>query len=131
MKHKLASIVAFAALLAIGCGGGGVTTPSPFAGTYNGTWSSTALNDSGTVSVTVLSDGDATGSLTDTGQGVGGGVLLGHVDNNGSFSGTSQYPGQAKTTMTGALSLVGNTLTGNMIQSMGGNNYAVTFTMTN
>lgn len=109
---------------AAGCGGSGVSTPSPFAGTWNGSWTA---NDVGTGSITVATNGAVTGTLHDTTANADG-TVTGSISNAGTISGVVHYSGVPNTTLTGTMAIAGNGhLTGNLTQSDGVNSIGVSF----
>jgi len=128
LKGHLTIAVAAASLTTLalaGCGGGGgnnnnspVTTNSPFAGTYVGTFSTTNPQ-SGTLNVTVGSDGKLTGTgHNDTiGQDE---TVSGSVTNTGAANVTFQYPSfSASASGTVAFASNGH-VDGTLTQSSGG-----------
>lgn len=108
---------------------GSASGNSPFVGQWSGTWSSPALGQTGTSTLTIGLDGSATGT-THSNQTGANGAIAGWVADGGSFSGTSQYTGEPAFKLTGTLVLSGggSTLVGNMMQVIGGASYAGTFT---
>jgi hypothetical protein len=122
-------VLLFVALVLSGCGGGGADTPNPLAGSYSGTWES-ASGQNGTATVTISTSGSVLGDITNTTYNLSGGVLKGSVDSSGNFVGTSQYPGDSKTTIRSTFVLTGSGISGNMVQTYGGVDYSGTLTLT-
>ncbi|HLK17059.1 MAG TPA: hypothetical protein VKT78_19800 [Fimbriimonadaceae bacterium] len=108
-------------LSSAGCGGsGGSSTPSPFAGTWVGTWNAPSIPDSGTTNVTIDTNGQITGSTHDNNSGTNG-TFTGSITNAGALSATVSYPGTANSSVTGTGSIASNGhLLGNAIQVQGG-----------
>ena len=100
--------------LVAGCGGSGSgnnSGPSPFAGNWGGTWSDPVNNQSGTLTVTIATNGQATGSIYNST--LGNGALSGMVSNSGSANYSYAYPGATYTasctlSINGSGHLVGN-----------------------
>lgn len=114
-----------------GCGGSGgsAVSNSPFAGRWVGTFSVPSTADSGAFSASIATNGTLTATTHDNAANADG-TVSGTIDNGGSFSGTSQYPGQPKSDLTGTFVKSGNTLTGDLTQSFNGNSVGLTVTMT-
>jgi hypothetical protein len=89
------------ALLLIGCGGGGSSTPSPFAGNWSGGFS-TSNAENGNLNGTVGTDGRFTGAIDDLTTGANG-TVTGSISNAGQANFTVSYPGQQSFTGTGTL----------------------------
>ena len=115
-----------AALMLAGCGGGSsnnngsapVITNSPFAGTYIGTFSTTNPQ-SGTLNVTVGTNGTLTGSGQNTTIGQAE-TISGSISNSGATSVTFTYPSfSASASGTVAVAANGH-LDGTLTQSSGG-----------
>ncbi len=89
----LATAIAAASLASLalaGCGGGGGSSSpaqatSPFAGNYVGTFTDTGNSQSGTITATVSTDGQVTGSSHNTTLNSDG-PFTGSVDNSGNAS---------------------------------------------
>lgn len=102
-------------LLTIGCAGsGGTSTPSPFAGSWDGTW--TGGGEVGTASPTITTGGSVAGEVTNATQGWTGSIQ-GTISNSGSFSGSVTYNGIGTFAASGTLALSNGdqTLTGTVI----------------
>lgn len=122
---QLLILIATAFVLA-SCWGSGAAAPSPFQGTFAGTWTSTGPN-MGTANVTITVGGGFTGTEVDTTTNVQGSVT-GTLQNNGTFAGTVVPQGGNPVNASGnfQISQDGNTLSG--VLTYGGANY--TFTLT-
>jgi hypothetical protein len=117
MKLAIAFILMAVSLWGCGGGGGGgSSTPSPFAGTFDGTW--TATGDSGTAHLTIANSGNVAGSTHSTALDEDGSVS-GHISSNGNVSGTYSYPSTGNINVSGTLVLSngGNTLSGSITGS--------------
>lgn len=128
LKSRLTVAVVAASLTAFalaGCGGGGgndnntpVVTNSPFVGTYAGTFSTTNPQ-SGTLNVTVGSDGKLTGTGRNTTIGQDE-TISGSITNTGATSVTFQYP-TFSASASGTIAFASNGhVTGTLTQSAGG-----------
>ena len=115
-----------AALVLVGCAGSGVAAPSPFQGTFAGTWTSTGP-DSGTATAVVTPGGGFTGTELDTTTSLQGSVT-GALQSNGTFTGTVTPQGHNAINATGVfqISTDKNTLSGTL--TYGGINYVFTLT---
>lgn len=122
------SILVLALVLA-GCGGsGGSSTPSPFAGTWDGPFP--PGGDQGTLSLTIGTDGTTNGTSVDQTYNLTG-TIRGSISNTGVFSGTVQYPGYQAASLNGVLSITaGGQLTGNYTESLQGQQVNGTITLT-
>lgn len=110
-----------------GGGGGGSSLPSPFAGTWVGTWDAPSLSDDGTASITVATNGKVTGTTHDNGTDEDG-TLSGSINNSGVFSGKAVYAGSPAINLNGTLGINGSGhLTGNVTQSQGSFSAPLTF----
>ncbi|RYG28767.1 hypothetical protein EON81_27945 [bacterium] len=132
-RNLFLSMAATSALVvAQGCGGGGGggtgITNSTYAGSFAGNFDAGEAGN-GTVSVTVATDGTVNGSLHSVTSGTNG-TLQGTVQNNGHFTGTSKYPGQSASTLSGTLVRTGSGITGNLTQVFEGDSFGVSFTLT-
>jgi hypothetical protein len=86
----------FALVAVVGCGGGnsgngGNAGPSPFGGTWIGTWADAV--QSGTLNVTVVQDGTITGTVVNNTLGITG-TVGGSTTNAGVVTSTYNYPGR-------------------------------------
>lgn len=126
---RLACAIGVASLAAIaltGCGGGGgidnsspVVTNSPFAGNYVGTFT-TSNSQSGTVNVTVATNGGFTGSGYNSTIGQSE-TNSGSITNAGILTASFAYPSTAAT-VSGAVAFASNGhLDGTLTQPGGGN----------
>lgn len=82
-----------AACVVLGCGGGGgPQNPNPYVGTWNGTFTTNAseINQVGTVSIDIATDGTAHGTFTNTTYDRNG-IIDGSFTNAGFFRGTITY----------------------------------------
>ncbi len=132
MKSLLTALLSAALLFAVGCagvGGEGSSDNSPFAGSWSGTWVVTGTSDDGTVTVVVSSGGDIIGTMHDNDSGLDG-TLDGTIQSSGSVNATAQYPSQPALTLSGILSLNGDTITGNLVQSGSGTPETLAMTLT-
>lgn len=126
--RKLLALSSLVLVVACGGGGGGtVGAPTPFTGSWAGTWNSQSLGQSGNMSLVVANDGHVTGQSSNTTTGLSGGVIEAQVDPSGNFSGTSTYPGQQSTGLRGSLALTDSThMDAQVIQTINGTDYAGT-----
>lgn len=110
-----------------GGGGGGSSFPNSYVGTWAGTWANSV--DNGNVTVTITDDRSFTGEITDPDLAGQTGLLSGEIDNNGTISGTFQYPGGATHDLEGTwqLSNFNGTLSGGALLDGG---TVTNFTMT-
>jgi hypothetical protein len=100
------SVLALVVLAGCGGGNGGSGSgPSPFGGTWSGTWSD--ATQSGTLKVTVTEDGGMTGSIVNDTLGLNG-TVSGTVQNNGDVTSTYLYPGQVVVQANGNVTLQPN-----------------------
>lgn len=130
MKRSLCFLLLVPVFI-VGCGGGGggavAVTPSTFAGSWAGTWTSASLGQNGTSTITVASDGTVAGTVHNNTSNSNG-TIAGSIDNSGNVTGSAQYPGQAATSLSGTLTLNGQGhLAGNLIQNVGGTNHGITY----
>jgi hypothetical protein len=110
-----------------GCGGGGQEPFVPDKGSYSGTWTSTALSDSGTMALTVQADGTTTGTMTDVAQNATNGVVQGKVQDDGTFAGTIEIAGGSAAVTTGQLTTNSfGHLAGTLTEYVYGSDYALT-----
>ncbi len=116
MRSRRNLCALLAALLTValaGCGGSGSSSkPSPFAGSYSGTFTDPGNNQSGTFTLSVAMNGQTTGSIQNTTTGAHGPVS-GSVNNDGTVTLTITYPNQTITdkgvvTFSGNGHLIGN-----------------------
>lgn len=104
----------------VGCGGGGTSTPNPYAGSYSGVWWAPGYPNEGESTITIDSEGRLTGTTSDTYTETYGGTLRGRVSTNGHFDVQVQYPGEPATSASGSFSYSQTgTLIGNGIQQFG------------
>lgn len=99
MKQKLLILVTLG-LVALGCGGSGGGTPagpSPFAGTWAGTFAIPSLGDSGTSNITIASDGTVAGTGHNTTE---------NLDFN--INGSITSPGTVSVTISGGATGAGS-----------------------
>jgi|GEM_PF-5350787 len=106
------------------CGGSGSAAPSPFQGSFSGSWTSNGA-DSGTATVKVSPGGSFTGQEADTTTNVDGSVV-GELQNDGDFKGTVQVTGHSAIAASGQFQISAdqNTMTGTLTYS------SVTYTFT-
>jgi hypothetical protein len=116
-------LVALALTVLVGCGGGGSSTPNPFAGQFIGTWTAPSIPDTGTANVTVASNGSVAGTSHDNGANADGSIV-GTINANGNFNGTVTYPGFQPSPMSGTLAINGqNHLVGTVIVNSTATNF--------
>src|SRR6266568_7277425 len=99
-----------AMLVAAGCGSLGKSSSdaSPFGGHWSGPWADTAsAGDHGTLDMVVGTDGQLTGSDTDTTAGRTGAVT-GALSKTGTLTAAVTYPGMPAVSMTGTVSMGAN-----------------------
>lgn len=100
MKYRLVCILVVMGLLVgilASCGGGGGTAAvSPFAGQWVGPWVDAANRQSGTLNVTIGTDGSISGSIHNSTLGQDG-TAGGSVGSNGHVKGVFTYPGAVYT----------------------------------
>lgn len=99
-------VLALSALvLVVACGGGGEANTKPwrFIGSWAGTWSSSSLGHSGTMTLDIDGSGNVLGTSTNTTTGQTGGVVDVQLDTYGAFNGTEKYPGQGPIIFNGTL----------------------------
>ena len=122
-------LILVATLGVVGCGGSGAHSTSPFIGTYAGTWVAPSLNDNGTAILTIASDGSLTGTLHDD-VSLSDATVSGTLSSSGVTHATVVYAGPATSTLTGTVALGSQgQLSGNLIQTEGGNSVGVTFAL--
>jgi len=98
----------------VGCGGGGTSTPNPFAGDYSGVWWASGYPNEGDCEITIGTDGLLSGNVTDNYSESYDGTIRGRVSTNGRFDVQIQYPGYPTSYVSGTFSfsqtgaLVGN-----------------------
>jgi len=127
MKAALSIFAIAAALAMAGCGGNGQTPFVPDEGSYSGTWTSTALNDNGVMTLSIQPNGTATGTMTDVVQNATNGVVQGQVQNDGTFSGIVQYGSGGPMVIMGNLSANGSGhLGGTLTEYINGLGYSLT-----
>lgn len=99
-----------------GSGGGGNSTPSPFEGTFSGSWTTTPTSEVGTSTFTIDASGDITGTTQNTTTS-NTGTVTGHINANGTTTGTYTYTGMSGINYSGTLTLSngGNTLSGPVV----------------
>lgn len=129
MKKRIALL--FLVCFAFGCGGGGgSSTPSPFQGTWIGTWDSPSAGANGTANITIALNGQVTGTVHDNVANADG-TVTGSISNSGNVNAQVQYPPNPSNQLTGALSIAQNGhLTGNLIQHVGQSDFGVSFDLT-
>jgi hypothetical protein len=129
--RKLASIALLLALLA-GCGGGGSSVPSPFAGSWAGTL---ALADGSgpdpnpaAVQLAVNSQGRVTGTWTDP---TASGSLFGSVSRGGGLTLAVAYPGPPPVSISGSgnSTLSGSGAWQGTLPALGEENAGMSFTL--
>ncbi len=116
------TVIVLAAAGISGCDGGGGTGNSltPYLGRWMGPFTATvtgqAGQETGTVDLTVLTNGDFIGTMANTTTGATG-TLGGEVDVDDDVihvNGTIAYPGSVPFTIAGTLQITNNHLTGNI-----------------
>ena len=85
MKKLALFVISLVALLLCGCGGGGGV--NPYAGAWSGTYNEPSTPDNGTISFTVATNGDVSGTATSAVDSTAV-TLIGHVDGSGHMTGT-------------------------------------------
>jgi hypothetical protein len=104
MKPALAAVLAVMMIVASGCGGNGTDPFSPYMGSYAGTWKSDSVGESGTMTLVVQADGQTTGTMTNETQSLADGAVAAQILEDGTISGTSQFPTYRALLITGTVS---------------------------
>lgn len=91
MRIAVCVVMLLGATILAGCGGGGGSSPSPFAGSWSGTWVDAANAQNGTLDVTIGTDGRLSGSIHNSTLGMDG-TASGTVRNSGQINTTYVYP---------------------------------------
>jgi hypothetical protein len=121
------AIIAGTAAVLIGCGGSGDNgRPSPYAGAWSGTWSSSEAKDGGTLTLTITADGSVVGTMGRNG-GLSG-ALSAVVENTGQYRGAVTFPTSGNFILRGAMSGSSAGLNSNFSYDWLGSTYVATFT---
>lgn len=107
------------ALVLAGCGGGGggTTVVNPFNGSWAGPWVNNSVQDSGTMMVTIATNGNMSGTIHSDAFNVDGSIS-GAADVQGNYTATVTYSGFQPFQTTGTVTfdsqgrLVGNSTQG-------------------
>ena len=97
MKIYAIVLAVVIAAVVVGCGGGGGSETSPFAGQWQGSWVDAGNAQSGTVSLTIGTDGSMSGSIHNDTLSLDG-TASGSISRSGQVAGAYAYPGQTYTT---------------------------------
>ena len=124
MKNFLILVCVGLALTGCGGGGGGSVVPSPFAGTFSGTFT-TSSGQNGTANMTVSSSGNMVGTIHNNTVSADG-TVSGHIDNAGNASGSYRYSPDPAVSFTGVMNLSGTTLSGALSGGGGSSNFTLT-----
>lgn len=115
--RTLTLLLAVAAL--VGCGGGGTSTPNPFAGTYSGAWDSPNYPYYGNIAIIIGTNGRLVGEVTDEYTESYDGTVEGQVGSSGRFTAQIQYPGYPASSLSGTVTFSQTgTLVGNATQRL-------------
>ena len=125
---RTALLVALITICACGGGGNAIPTPSPFAGTWAGTYATPSVAQNGTATITISIDGTVAGSghNNTTGNNF---TMAGAITNGGVVAGS--LGGGLTGTLNGTLAIAGNGhLTGSIIQTVGAQSATSNFDLT-
>jgi len=106
-------------MLLLGCAGTdtSVAIPSPYAGSYTGTWNAPSIPSNGTMTLAIADNGNITGTIGDA---TTSGTVTGGITNAGNVTGTIKFTGQPDSSLTGPLTLSGRNLSGTLVETLGG-----------
>lgn len=127
LRNALSALSIAALIVVPGCGGGGSSVPSPFAGAWSGTYDAGGIPDNGTATATITTSGQLTGTVHST-AGNGDGTVSGKISNAGTVSAHVTYPGYSPYPLVGTLAINGSAhLVGNLTETVGSTQYGVSF----